>query len=208
MGDGDVRDSVEVALELDEKEVYSHIAHESAEDIRRIISSIDAERAKKRGFLVYYQDDWDNLIRERIRKGKRHTAFDFYNPELLDIWEAKVEELKAVRKAKYFLLSLIVAVFGFFILAGILVSWYLIIPGFGVLPLAVWVVDRAREKSDLIYHQLTQFFIDEMRALLSKYSLEPERYRFKLFNGDYFGIRKLKVGRETFAVAEPFGNGD
>ncbi len=44
-----VKDSVEAALDLDEKSVYSHIAHESAEDIIRIISSIDAERARLRG---------------------------------------------------------------------------------------------------------------------------------------------------------------
>lgn len=208
MSDGAIRDSVEVALELDEREVYSHIAHESAEDIRRIISSIDAERARKKGFFVYYQDDWDNLIRERIRKGKRHTAFDFYNPALLDIWEAKVEELKEVRKAKYFLLSLLATTGVLLVLAGVLFSWYLAIPSLAVLPLAIWVRDRAREKSDLIYHQLTQFFIDEMRALLSKYSLDPERYRFKLFNEDYFGIRRVRVGRESFAVAELLNTGD
>ncbi|EEB74668.1 hypothetical protein [Thermococcus sp. AM4] len=202
----EIRDSVEVALELDEREVYSHIAHESAEDIRRIISSIDAERAQKRGFFVYYHDDWDNLIRERIRKGKRHTAFDFYNPALLDIWEAKVEELKDVRKAKYFLLSLIGIGVVLSIAAGAFLSWYFAIPGLAILPLVVWVLDRAGEKSDLIYHQLTQFFIDEMRALLSRYNLEPERYRFKLFNDDYFGVRRIKIGRESFAVAEPLND--
>ncbi len=201
-----IRDSVEVALELDEREVYSHIAHESAEDIRRIISSIDAERAQRKGFLVYYHDDWDSLIRERIRKGKRHTAFDFYNPALLDIWEAKVEELKDVRKAKYFLLSLIGIGVIFSITAGLLFSWYFVLPGLGLLPLVLWVLDRAREKSDLIYHQLTQFFIDEMRALLSRYNLNPERYRFKLFNDDYFGVRRIKIGRESFAIAEPLND--
>ncbi|RLF91950.1 hypothetical protein DRN82_01165, partial [Thermococci archaeon] len=97
-----VKDSVEVALELDEKSVYSHIAHESAEDIIRIISAIDAERARLRGIEVYYQDDWDELIRERIRKGKRHTAFDFYNPELLEVWEEKVKEAKRyIKLSKY-----------------------------------------------------------------------------------------------------------
>ncbi|ASJ03311.1 hypothetical protein A3L09_08600 [Thermococcus profundus] len=206
MGDDVIRDSVEVALELDEKEVYSHIAHESAEDIRRIISSIDAERARKKGFLVYYQDDWDALIRERIRKGKRHTAFDFYNPQLLDIWEAKVEELKDIRKAKYFLVSLISVILGISLLAAVLVSWYLLLPGLALLPFIAWVLDRARERSDLIYHQLTQFFIDEMRVLLAKYPLDPDRYRFKVFNDDYFGIRRLQIGREVFAVAEPLKN--
>ncbi len=201
-----IKDSVEVALELDERDVYAHIAHESAEDIRRIISSIDAERAQKKGFLVYYHDDWDNLIRERIRKGKRHTAFDFYNPELLDIWEAKVEELKDVRKAKYFLLSLILAGIVLSTTAGLFLSWYFVLPGLGLLPLILWVLDRAREKSDLIYHQLTQFFIDEMRILLAKYGLDPERYKFKLFNDDYFGVRRLRIGRESFAVAEPLND--
>jgi len=203
-----IKDSVEVALELNERNVYAHIAHESAEDIRRIISSIDAERAQKKGFLVYYRDDWEDLIRERIRKGKRHTAFDFYNPELLDIWEAKVEELKDVRKARCFLLSLIAAGVVASIIAGLFFSWYFAIPGLAALPLVIWVQDRAREKSDLIYHQLTQFFIDEMRALLAKYALDPEKYRFKLFNDDYFGVRRIKIGRESFAVAEPLDRGD
>ncbi|AJC71850.1 hypothetical protein X802_06510 [Thermococcus guaymasensis DSM 11113] len=202
----EIRDSVEVALELDEREVYSHIAHESAEDIRRIISSIDAERAQKKGFLVYYHDDWDNLIRERIRKGKRHTAFDFYNPELLDIWEAKVEELKGVRRTRYFLTSLLIAGVIVSIIAGLFFSWYLTIPGLAALPFVVWVQDWAREKSDLIYHQLTQFFIDEMRALLAKYGLDPEKYKFKLFNDDYFGVRRIKIGRESFAVVEPLND--
>lgn len=95
-----VKDSVEAALDLDEKSVYSHIAHESAEDIIRIISSIDAERARLRGEVIYYTDDWDDLIRQRIAKGKRHTAFDFYNPALLDIWEAKVKKVKTLKKAE------------------------------------------------------------------------------------------------------------
>lgn len=198
-----IRDSVEVALELDEKEVYSHIARESAEDIRRIISSIDAERAKKKGFKIYYQDDWDDLIRERIRKGKRHTAFDFYNPALLDIWEEKVNELKNVRKAEYFLYSLIGGASAVLIVAGVLLWWPLAFLGIAPLPLTIWVYDRAREKKDLIYHQLTQFFIDEMRALLSKYSLDPEQFGFKVFNDDYFGIRSMRRGLETIAIAEP-----
>lgn len=106
-----VKDSVEAALDLDEKSVYSHIAHESAEDIIRIISSIDAERARLRGEVIYYTDDWDDLIRQRIAKGKRHTAFDFYNPALLDIWEAKVKKVKTLKKAEklpmpYMVLSL------------------------------------------------------------------------------------------------------
>ncbi|NJF25536.1 hypothetical protein [Thermococcus sp. Bubb.Bath] len=201
--DNQIKDSVEVALDLNEREVYSHIARESAEDIRRIISSIDSERARKKGFFVYYRDDWDDLIRERIRKGKRHTAFDFYNPALLDIWEAKVEELKSVRKAEYFLYAVIGGVAGALIAAGVLFWWPLIALGASIFPFAVWVRDRAREKKDMIYHQLTQFFIDEMRVLLGKYRLDPEMYRFKVFNDDYFGIRTARIGRETFAIAEP-----
>ncbi|RKX46699.1 MAG: hypothetical protein DRP38_07445, partial [Thermotogae bacterium] len=92
-----MKDSVEVALELNEKEVYSHIAKESAEDMIRIISSIDAERAKNRGEVIYYEDDWDDLIKQRIAKGKRHTAFDFYNPSLLTIWENKVKDMKRIK---------------------------------------------------------------------------------------------------------------
>ncbi|WP_456367035.1 hypothetical protein [Thermococcus sp.] len=195
-----VKDSVEVALELDERGVYSHIAKESAEDIRRIISSIDAERAQRKGFTVYYLDDWDDLIRERIRKGKRHTAFDFYNPALLDIWEEKVGELRRIRMTERFLYSGIALFALGFVLVGLLFGAYLIPVGLSVLPLWVWVKDWAGERRDLIYHQLTQFFIDEMRALIEDYNLNPEEYRFKLFNDDYFGVSILRFGRENFAV--------
>ncbi len=198
----EIRDSVEVALELDAKGVYSHIAEESAEDIRRIISSIDAERAMKKGFKVYYKDDWDELIRERIKKGKRHTAFDFYNPALLDIWEAKVKELKNVKKTEYFLYALIGATSLSLILTGLSLWWPMALLGLTPLPLVVWVHDRAREKRDLIYHQLAQFFIDEMRALLTRHSLDPEKFSFKVFNDDYFEVKTVKKGPETVAVVD------
>ena len=194
-----VRDSVEAALELDEKEVYSHIAHESAEDIVRIISSLDAERAKLHGEVIYYRDDWDDLIRERLAKGKRHTAFDFYNPALFEIWERKVEEAKNVKRTE----KLAYLVFGAF---GAIMTFMSVVTGepylllvLAALPLLVFIRDRGREKLDLIYYELTQFFIDELGTLLEKYSLSPERYKFKIFGGGYFGVSLEKRGTEIHA---------
>ncbi|WP_297509190.1 hypothetical protein [Thermococcus sp.] len=195
-----IRDSVEVALELDESSVYSHIAHESAEDIIRIISSIDAERAKLRGEVIYYQDDWDLLIRERIAKGKRHTAFDFYNPALLDIWEEKVRESKGLRRNYR---AFLVALGGIIGATGVLSAvtlqpWILL--GLSVLPLALWFRDWTKAKLDLIYYELTQFFIDELASIIKKHSLDPERYRFKLFSADYFDVETRKLPSGNFAV--------
>ena len=202
-----VRDSVEAALDLDEKEVYSHIAHESAQDIIRIISSLDAERARLHGEVIYYKDDWDDLIRERIAKGKRHTAFDFYNPALLDIWEAKVREGKKVRnleKAGY-------AAIGLVLLVSVLASWLASEPyfllGLSVLPLALLIRDVAREKLDLIYYELTQFFIDELRLLVEKHGLDPERYKFKVFSGGYFSVETRRTPSGIFAVVKSSGRG-
>ncbi|WP_297498268.1 hypothetical protein [Thermococcus sp.] len=195
-----VRDSVEVALELDESSVYSHIAHESAEDIIRIISSIDAERAKLRGEVIYYQDDWDLLIRERIAKGKRHTAFDFYNPALLDIWEEKVKESKGLRRnyrAFLVILGGIVGVTGVLSITT-LQPWILL--GLSALPLALWLRDWTKAKLDLIYYELTQFFIDELAGIIEKHSLDPEKYRFKLFSTDYFDVETRKLPSGNFAV--------
>ncbi len=196
-----VKDSVEAALDLDEKKVYSHIAHESAEDIIRIISSLDAERAKLHGNVVYYRDDWDDLIRERIAKGKRHTAFDFYNPALLDIWEEKVKEIKSVKRKE---------VLGYGILVGTVIAslaltllgepYFLL--GLALLPLAFLIRDLSRERLDLIYYELTQFFIDELRNLVEGHSLNPDRYRFKIFSGDYFGVETRKLGTGLFAVVK------
>ena len=197
-----IRDSVEVALDLDEKEVYSHIAHESAQDIIRIISSLDAERAKLHGEVIYYKDDWDDLIRERIAKGKRHTAFDFYNPALLDIWEAKVKEGKRVRnleKAGYAAVALV-------LIASVLVSWLTSEPyfllGLSVLPIVVAIRDVARERLDLIYYELTQFFIDELGSIVEKHGLDPERYKFKVFSGDYFSVETRRTPSGIFAVVK------
>ena len=202
-----VRDSVEAALDLDEKEVYSHIAHESAQDIIRIISSLDAERARLHGEVIYYKDDWDDLIRERIAKGKRHTAFDFYNPALLDIWEAKVREGKKVRnleKAGY-------AAIGLVLLVSVLASWLASEPyfllGLSVLPLALLIRDVARERLDLIYYELTQFFIDELRLLVEKHGLDPERYKFKVFSGGYFSVETRRTPSGIFAVVKSSGRG-
>ncbi len=195
-----VKDSVEAALELDEKEVYAHIAHESAEDMIRIISSLDAERAKLHGEVIYYRDDWDDLIRERLAKGKRHTAFDFYNPALFEIWEKKVKEAKETKRME----KLAYAVFGVVTLVATLASVVTgtpyILPVLAAVPLLIFIRDRTREKLDLIYYELTQFFIDELGALLEKYSLSPERYRFKIFSGGYFGVSLEKRGAEITAL--------
>ncbi|GAB6136315.1 hypothetical protein [Thermococcus prieurii] len=202
MVDLTVRDSVEVALELDEKSVYSHIAHDSAEDIIRIISSLDAERAKLRGEVIYYADDWDALIRERIAKGKRHTAFDFYNPTLLDIWEEKVKfgkKLKLIEKAAYSILGVLVAGTG---VATILTGSPFVLIGLSVIPLAIAVRDRVKSSLDLIYYELTQFFIDELREIVSKHGLNPGRYKFKLFTGGYFGVETRRTPSGIFAVVE------
>jgi len=197
---GEVKDSVEVALELDEKSVYSHIAHESAEDIIRIISSLDAERAKLRGEVIYYKDDWDLLIRERIAKGKRHTAFDFYNPALLDIWEEKVKKTKELRRTERLFYGGFAAALGLGVVASLITAspWFLIPLAF--VPLLLWVHDRTVSGLDFIYYELTQFFIDELREIVERHSLNPERYRFKLFSGDYFGIETRKSSSGNFAV--------
>ncbi|WP_367884900.1 hypothetical protein [Thermococcus sp. JCM 11816] len=183
-----VKDSVEAALDLDEKSVYSHIAHESAKDIIRIISSIDAERARLRGEVIYYTDDWDDLIRQRIAKGKRHTAFDFYNPALLDIWEAKVKKVKTLKKAEktaYALYGAVIAVStGLLVLSGSLV----ILPVLSIAPLVLFLRWWIRDRMDLSYYELTQLFIDEMAELVRRHGLRPENYRFKLFGNDYFGV--------------------
>jgi hypothetical protein len=195
-----MKDSVEVALELNEKEVYSHIAKESAEDMVRIISSIDAERARNRGEVIYYEDDWDDLIRQRIAKGKRHTAFDFYNPSLLTIWENKVKDMKRVKSS--FKLSLILI--GVFIALGIALTVlysepWLLIP-LSALPLVLFLIDYKKHALDISYYQLTQLFIDELRELLKKHGLNAEQYKFKIFNHDYFGVSIKKLGGNVFAV--------
>jgi len=195
-----IKDSVEVALELDEKEVYAHIAHESAEDIIRIISSLDAERAKNKGEVIYYQDDWDDLIRQRIQKGKRHTAFDFYNPALLNIWEAKVKYLKKVKNSIKAAMLGVVA----FLVVTIILSlfsenpWFLV--GASVLPLSIFLNSYKKEKLDFTYYQLTQFFIDELRDLILKHRLDSTKYKFKVFSYDYFGILTRKIGSSIFAI--------
>lgn len=197
-----IKDSVEVALELDEKGVYSHIAHESAEDIIRIISSLDAERAKNKGEIIYYQDDWDDLIRQRIAKGKRHTAFDFYNPALLNIWEDKVRYIRRIKTsvkvamlgvAMFLVLTLALSIFSGF-------PWFLI--GLGALPLLIFLDSYKRERLDFTYYQLTQFFIDELRGLVLKHRLDNTKYKFKIFNYDYFGILTRKVGSGIFATVK------
>ncbi len=217
MGMGSVRDSVDVALELDERGVYSHIAHESAEDIKRIIASIDAERAELAGVHVYYHDDWDELIRERIRKGKRHTAFDFYNPELMSIWESKVEELRARKRRRMVWYAVIIV----FMAITAMVSWllrgsfsYTFLLGVSVFPFLYMQRTRFRTRRDLIYHELAQFFIDELGEIVKKHGLDPWRYRFKIFNRDYFGVRVEKTGGEVYATVnvgdggESGGHGD
>ncbi|NJE62028.1 hypothetical protein [Thermococcus sp. 21S7] len=195
-----IKDSVEVALDLDEREVYAHIAHESAEDIIRIISSLDAERAKLHGEVIYYKDDWDDLIRERIAKGKRHTAFDFYNPALLDIWEQKVKEVKEAKKREKIAYAVIGALIASTAVATAILGQPYIIAGLAALPVVLFVRDITREKLDLIYYELTQFFIDELGNLAKKHGLNTEKYKFKVFSGDYFSIRTVKTPSGIFAV--------
>ncbi|ANF22693.1 hypothetical protein [Thermococcus piezophilus] len=195
-----IKDSVEVALELDEKEVYSHIAHESAEDIIRIISSLDAERARLHGEIIYYRDNWDDLIRERIAKGKRHTAFDFYNPALLDIWEEKVEEIKGIKKKEKAAYTAVGGVIAATAVASLLLKQPYLILGLAMLPVILFIRDYTKEKLDLMYYELTQFFIDELDELVRKHSLPPEKYKFKIFSGDYFGVTTRKAGTSLFAV--------
>jgi len=197
-----MKDSVEVALELNEKEVYSHIAKESAEDMIRIISSIDAERAKNRGEVIYYEDDWDDLIKQRIAKGKRHTAFDFYNPSLLTIWESKVKDMKRVKNT----FKLGIAFIGAFMALGIGLTiiysepWVLI--SLSILPLVVFLLDYKKHALDVSYYQLTQLFIDELGELLKKHELNREQYKFKIFTYDYFGVSIKKFGGNVFAVVK------
>jgi hypothetical protein len=197
----DVRDSVEAVLDLDEKSVYSHIAHESAEDIVRIISSLDAERAKLRGEIIYYTDDWDDLIRQRIAKGKRHTAFDFYNPALLDIWEMKVKEVKRVLTAKKIVLGGYAGILALGIALSILTGKPIFLPILASAPLLVLAWDYAQSRADLIYYELAQFFVDELTELVRKYSLDPKKYRFKLFTPGYFGVKKYGKDPSTFIIA-------
>ncbi|USH00488.1 hypothetical protein K1720_03240 [Thermococcus argininiproducens] len=197
-----MKDSIDVALELKEKEVYSHIAHESAEDMIRIISSIDAERAKNRGEIIHYEDDWDDLMRQRVAKGKRHTAFDFYNPALLTIWENKVRGMKKVKNV--FKLGLVLL--GIFLVAGITATiiygelWVLI--PLSLIPMVIFLLDYKKNALDLGYYQLTQLFIEELKELLKKYELDPERYKFKIFNHDYFGVLTKKIGTNVFAMVK------
>ncbi|WP_297068641.1 hypothetical protein [Thermococcus sp.] len=202
-----VKDSVEAALDLNEKEVYAHIAHESAEDIMRIISSLDAERAKVHGEIIYYRDDWDDLIRQRIARGKRHTAFDFYNPSLLDIWEKKVHEAKRIKqtaKAAYGALGAVIIVT---LVVSVLTDDAYVLPALALLPLVVFIRGYTRDKLDIIYYELTQFFINELRALMEKHELNPESYKFKLFSRDYFGVSTRKSGTGIYAIIEARGKG-
>ncbi|AEC52828.1 hypothetical protein PNA2_1914 [Pyrococcus sp. NA2] len=190
-----VKDSVEVALELNEKELYSHIAHESAEDMIRIISSIDAERAKLRGEIVYHQDDWDLLIRERIRKGKRHTAFDFYNPILLEIWEGKVKAAKrSIGMFKYFV-GMIVGIFALTIFLTFKLGYPVIILGLGILPLLIFASDYSKARADLFYYELVQLFIYELKEIIKKFELKKDEYPLKLYSRDYNEIEFRKSGK-------------
>ena len=197
-----MKDSIDVALELKEKEVYSHIAHESAEDMIRIISSIDAERAKNRGEIIHYEDDWDDLMRQRVAKGKRHTAFDFYNPALLTIWENKVKGMKKVKNV--FKLGLVLL--GISLATGMAATiiygelWVLI--PLSLAPMVIFLVDYKKNALDLGYYQLTQLFIEELKELLKKYELDAERYKFKIFNHDYFGVLTKKIGTNVFAMVK------
>lgn len=194
-----MKDSVEVALELDEKEIYAHIPHESAEDMLRIISSLDAERAKNKGEVIYYEDDWDDLIRQRIQKGKRHTAFDFYNPALLDIWESRVNSMKNVKNKIKIGTASIMGIAGVTLILTFIYGEAWVLVGLSILPLLLALRDYKNEFLDFSYYQLSQFFIDELKELVSKYNLDREKYGFKVFNYDYFDVDVRKVGMNTIA---------
>ncbi|WP_456367775.1 hypothetical protein [Thermococcus sp.] len=197
----DVKDSVEAVLDLNEKSVYSHIAHESAEDIVRIISSLDAERAKLRGQIIYYTDDWDDLIRERIAKGKRHTAFDFYNPALLDIWEMKVKEIKRIITAKKAMILSYIGLLAVTVVLSILTKKLIFLPVLASGPLLLFAWNYAQSRADLVYYELAQFFVDELAELIKKYSLNPSDYKFKLFTPGYFNVKKHGKDASTFVVS-------
>ncbi|WP_456326688.1 hypothetical protein [Palaeococcus sp. (in: euryarchaeotes)] len=194
-----IRDSVEVALELDEKEIYAHIAHESAEDMLRIISSLDAERAKNRGEIIYYEDDWDDLIRKRIQKGKRHTAFDFYNPALLDIWESRVNSMKDVKNKIKMGTAAVLGITGISLAITFIYREAWLLVGLGILPLILALQEYKKEFLDFSYYQLSQFFIDELKELIAKHNLDREKYGFRVFNYDYFDVDVRKVGMNTIA---------
>ncbi|WP_209476499.1 hypothetical protein [Thermococcus stetteri] len=197
-----MKDSVEAVLELDERSVYSHIAHESAEDIIRIISSIDAERAKLRGEVIYYADDWDDLIRQRIAKGKRHTAFDFYNPTLLDIWEAKVKEIKKLKHIEAAAFGIYVATLAFSVIALFTYGVPVLPIVLGLGPILLFAKQKIKERIDLSYYELTQFFIDELSELINRYNLNPENYKFRIFTAGYFGIGTKKTPSGVFAYIQ------
>lgn len=194
-----VRDSVEAALELDEKSIYSHIAHESAEDIVRIISSIDAERARLRGEVIYYVDDWDELIRQRIAKGKRHTAFDFYNPALLDIWETKVKEIKKLKRFEVAIFGVYSAVLITSLVVLVMYRIPLLIPVLAVAPMLLFAKQWLMNRIDLGYYELTQFFIDELSELVKRHKLDPKNYKFRVFTSGYFGVKTKKTPSGVFA---------
>jgi len=197
-----VKDSIDVALDLDEKAVYSHVAHESALDLMRIISSIDAERASLRGEVIYFEDDWDELIRRRIERGRRHTAFDFYNPELLNKWEEKVNRLKVLKKT---FLGVNILFPPLMVVAVVIMIRFLYFVFFVplILFLYYWARHWLRERMDLVYYEMAQYFIDEMAHLLSKFHLNPSDYQFKLFHWDYQGVKKVRQKNGIFAEVLP-----
>jgi hypothetical protein len=84
--------------------------------------------------------------------------------------------------------------------------WFIL--GVSVLPLALWFRDRTRVRLDLIYYELTQFFIDELREIVEKHSLDPEKYRFKLFSNDYFDVETRRLPSGNFAVVSTKSRGN
>lgn len=126
-----VKDFVEVVFDFDEKFVYFYIVYESVEDIIRIIFFIDVEWVRFCGEVIYYMDDWDDLIRQRIVKGKRYMVFDFYNFVFFDIWEVKVKKVKILKKVEkivYVLYGVVIVVLiGFLVLFGFFVIFLVLL---------------------------------------------------------------------------------
>jgi len=119
---------------------------------------------------------------------------------LLDIWEEKIREGKRLKRAyrlALFTLGMLIGATG---VLSLLTSqpWFLL--GLSVLPLVLWSRDWTRSRIDLIYYELTQFFIDELKEIIKKYSLDPEKYRFKLFSTDYFDVKTERLPSGNFAV--------
>ncbi len=110
----------------------------------------------------------------------------------------KVKALKNAEKIAYTLYAFVIALsIGLLFLAGSLI----ILPVLSIAPpLVLFLRGWIRDRMDLSYYELTQFFIDEMAELVRRHGLRPENYRFKLFGNDYFGVKAFNQRSSTFVV--------